>query len=29
MYRTDIGKRLKDQLPDLQDMGYAEDWKYE
>ena len=29
MYRTDIGKRLKEQIPELQDLGYAEDWKYE
>ena len=27
-YRDDIGERLKKQLPDLQDMGYAEGWAY-
>ena len=26
--RDDIGERLKDQLPKLQDMGYADGWKY-
>ena len=29
MYRTDIGKRLCDQLPDLHDLGYCEDLDYE
>lgn len=28
MYRTDIGCRLEKQLPELQAMGYAEDWSY-
>lgn len=28
MYRTDIGQRLKKQLPDLQKMGYAADMAY-
>ena len=29
MYRTDIGKRLCDQLPDLHDRGYCEELDYE
>jgi phosphoribosylamine--glycine ligase len=29
MYRTDIGKRLEDQLPELYDMGYCQDLDYE
>lgn len=29
MYRTDIGKRLEKQMPELQKLGFAEDWKYE
>lgn len=28
MYRTDIGDRLKDQLPDLQKLGYAKEIRY-
>ncbi len=28
MYRTDIGKRLEDELPKLQKVGFATDWKY-
>ena len=28
MYRTDIGKRLEEQLPMLHDMGYCKDLKY-
>ena len=28
MYRTDIGKRLEKQLPDLQEMGYCGDMEY-
>jgi len=28
MYRTDIGDRIKDQLPDLQDDGWMLDWKF-
>lgn len=27
--RTDIGHRLEKQLPELQKLGYAEDWEYE
>lgn len=27
-WRTDIGKKMEKQLPELQDMGYAEGWKY-
>lgn len=27
-YRTDIGDRLKTQLPDLQAMGFAEEWTW-
>jgi phosphoribosylamine--glycine ligase len=27
-FRDDIGERLKKQLPDLQDLGYAESWAY-
>ena len=29
MWRTDIGKRLEKQLPKLQEMGFAMEWKYE
>jgi phosphoribosylamine---glycine ligase len=29
MWRIDIGKRLKEQLPALQDHNYATSWKYE
>lgn len=28
MYRTDIGDRLEKQLPILQSLGYATDWKF-
>jgi phosphoribosylamine--glycine ligase len=28
IFRTDIGRRLKKQLPDLQAMGFAKDWEY-
>ncbi len=28
MYRTDIGKRLEKQLPELQKLGFATGWKY-
>lgn len=28
MYRTDIGCRLKDQLPTLQSYGFCEGWRY-
>jgi len=28
LYRTDIGKRLEHQLPELQAMGYATSWEY-
>lgn len=28
MYRTDIGERLKSQLPKLRALGYATSWKY-
>lgn len=28
MYRTDIGDRLEKQLPILQELGYATDWKF-
>jgi hypothetical protein len=28
MYRTDIGDRIKDQLPVLQKHGWMEDWEY-
>jgi phosphoribosylamine---glycine ligase len=28
MYRTDIGKRLEEQIPELQKFGFATDWKY-
>ena len=27
-WRDDIGERLKTQIPELQDMGYADGWKY-
>jgi phosphoribosylamine--glycine ligase len=27
IYRNDIGKRLEEQLPELQKMGYAESWE--
>lgn len=27
-WRDDIGERLKAQIPELQDMGYADGWKY-
>jgi len=27
-YRTDIGERLKDELPQLQEHGYCKDWVY-
>jgi hypothetical protein len=29
IYRNDIGKRLKHQLPELQALGYAESWEWE
>lgn len=29
IYRTDIGKRLEKNIPDLQKLGYAEGWIYE
>jgi len=28
MYRTDIGKRLEKQLPKLQRLGYATEWRF-
>jgi phosphoribosylamine--glycine ligase len=28
MWRIDIGKRLEKQLPELQDLGFAEGWEY-
>jgi len=28
MYRTDIGDRLRDQLPILQKYGYCTSWSY-
>lgn len=28
MYRTDIGCRLENQLPELQSFGYCESWRY-
>lgn len=28
MYRNDIGERLERQLPELQSLGFAEDWEY-
>ena len=28
MYRTDIGKRIKEQLPELKQHGYCTDWKF-
>lgn len=29
IYRNDIGKRLEKQLPELQELGYAESWVWE
>lgn len=29
LYRTDIGHRLEKQIPDLQKLGFAENWLYE
>lgn len=29
LYRTDIGKRLEKQIPELQALGFAENWSYE
>jgi phosphoribosylamine-glycine ligase len=28
IYRVDIGKRLEKQIPELQKLGFAEDWEY-
>lgn len=29
LYRIDVGKRLEKQLPELQKLGFAEQWRYE